>query len=145
MRIMNEVTYLDPHTDDINTLALDDPELFKYPMAYIIEVGWWVMTDSEAAALRAYLQKGGFLIVDDFKLQRWRGSAWAAADWERVRGQHEAGDAGEALLRYERVASDLSLVLRDRSSRHHSAGLQRRPSRSSAASSKTTIRTSACR
>ena len=28
------------------------------------------MTDSEAAALRAYLQKGGFLIVDDFKPRR---------------------------------------------------------------------------
>src|SRR5207244_11649025 len=42
-------------------------ELFKYPIAYIIEVSWWTMTDREAAALRAYLQKGGFVIVDDFK------------------------------------------------------------------------------
>ena len=31
------------------------------------------MTDREAAALRAYLQKGGFVIVDDFKPQRRRG------------------------------------------------------------------------
>ena len=37
MRIMNEVSYLNPHTEEINTLALDDPELFKYPIAYIIE------------------------------------------------------------------------------------------------------------
>ena len=28
------------------------------------------MTDREAAALRAYLQKGGFVIVDDFKPRR---------------------------------------------------------------------------
>src|SRR5437764_6816112 len=70
MRIMNEVTFLGPHTEEINTLTLDDPELFKYPVAYIIEVDWWVMTDREAAALRAYMQKGGFVIVDDFKPRR---------------------------------------------------------------------------
>src|SRR5438132_622504 len=60
MRIMNEVSYLAPHVDEVNTLALDDPELFKYPVAYIIEVGWWTLTDREAVALRAYIQKGGF-------------------------------------------------------------------------------------
>ena len=32
------------------------------------------MTDREAVALRAYLKKGGFVIVDDFKPQRFRGS-----------------------------------------------------------------------
>jgi len=66
MKIMNELTFLNAH-EEINTLALDDPELFKYPLAYIIEVSWWTLTDAEAAALRQYLQKGGFLIVDDFK------------------------------------------------------------------------------
>ena len=73
MRIMNEVTFLSPRTEEINTLTLDDPELFKYPVAYIIEVDWWAMTDTEAAALRAYMKKGGFVIVDDFKPQRFRG------------------------------------------------------------------------
>ncbi len=66
MKIMNELSFLNAH-EEINTLALDDPELFKYPLAYIIEVSWWTLTDAEAAALRLYLQKGGFLIVDDFK------------------------------------------------------------------------------
>src|SRR5688500_11588751 len=73
MRIMEEISLLDSHVDDINVVTLDDPELFKYPIAYIIEVGWWTLTDSEANALRAYLQKGGFLIVDDFKVEGWRG------------------------------------------------------------------------
>src|SRR4051812_19126686 len=71
--IMNEVTYLGPHTEEIKTLTLDDPQLFKYPVAYIIEVDWWAMTEREAAGLRAYLKKGGFVIVDDFKPQRFRG------------------------------------------------------------------------
>jgi hypothetical protein len=73
MRIMTDMSYLAPHVEDINVLTLDDPELFKYPIAYIIEVGWWTLTDVEAAALRAYIQKGGFVIVDDFKVLGWRG------------------------------------------------------------------------
>jgi len=73
MRIMTDMSYLGPHVEDINVLTLDDPELFKYPVAYIIEVGWWTLTDVEAAALRAYIQKGGFVIVDDFKVLGWRG------------------------------------------------------------------------
>ena len=66
MQIMNEVSYLGAHDAEINTLALDDPELFKYPVAYMCEPGFWTLTDKEAAGLRAYLSKGGFLIVDDF-------------------------------------------------------------------------------
>jgi hypothetical protein len=72
MRIMQEVSYTNPHIDEINAITLDDPALFRYPIAYIIEVDWWMMTDREAAALRTYLQKGGFLIVDDFKPRRGR-------------------------------------------------------------------------
>src|SRR4029077_9773715 len=67
MRIMNEVSYLGAHDAEINTLTLDDPELFRYPVAYIIEVSWWTLTDPQAAALRTYMEKGGFVIVDDFK------------------------------------------------------------------------------
>jgi hypothetical protein len=67
MKIMNEVSFLGANDEHFNTLALDDPEIFKYPLIYIIEVSWWNMTDREAVALREYLQKGGFVIVDDFK------------------------------------------------------------------------------
>jgi hypothetical protein len=79
MAILNEVSFLDPHVEDINSLRLDDPELCKYPVAYIIEPDWWSMTDSEGKALREYLQKGGFLIVDDFKGRNFRGGGgWDA-------------------------------------------------------------------
>jgi hypothetical protein len=56
-----------------NVLSLEDPEIFKYPVLYIIEVSWWDMTDREAVNLRAFLDKGGFVIVDDFKTAEWRG------------------------------------------------------------------------
>jgi hypothetical protein len=87
MKIMNEVSYLGANDAKFNTLALDDPELFKYPLAYLIEASWWNMTDSEAAALRAYLQKGGFVIIDDFKVTGDFGSrGWEpfAANMKRV-------------------------------------------------------------
>ena len=77
MKIMNELSFLNAH-EEINTLALDDPELFKYPLVYLIEVSWWTLTDAEAAALRLYLQKGGFLIVDDFK----RPGDFGSPGWE---------------------------------------------------------------
>ena len=69
MKIMNEVSYLGANDEKFNTLSLDDPEIFKYPLIYIIEVSWWNMTDREGEALREYLQKGGFVIVDDFKAE----------------------------------------------------------------------------
>jgi Domain of unknown function (DUF4159) len=42
MRIMTDMSSLNPHVDDINVLTLDDPELFRYPIAYIIFkiIGW---------------------------------------------------------------------------------------------------------
>ena len=88
MQIMNEVSFLSAH-DEITTLTLDDPEIFKYPVIYIIEVSWWQLTDTQAAALRAYMEKGGFVIVDDFKVLGWRGidsGGWEpfAANMNRV-------------------------------------------------------------
>ena len=66
-RILKEVSYLNPHIDESGVFALDDPELFKYPIAYLTEPGFWTMSDQEAAGLRAYLLKGGFIIFDDFR------------------------------------------------------------------------------
>jgi hypothetical protein len=71
--VLREVTLVEPYPDGGNILALDDPELFKYPIAYMSEPGHWRPTDAEAAALRAYLLKGGFLIFDDFRGSDWYG------------------------------------------------------------------------
>jgi hypothetical protein len=65
-KILNELTTLRPNLDVSNILTLDSPDLFKYPVAYICEVGFWVPNEKEIEGLRNYLLKGGFLIVDDF-------------------------------------------------------------------------------
>ena len=78
MRIVDAISSVTAHVEETNTLSLEDPEIFKYPVLYLIEVSWWQMTDGEAAALRAFLDKGGFVIVDDFKTENWMGGrGWA--------------------------------------------------------------------
>jgi hypothetical protein len=65
LQIAREITLLRPSPEASKVLAIDDPELFHYPVSYMVEAGYWEMTDKEAVALRAYLLKGGFLILDD--------------------------------------------------------------------------------
>ena len=43
-----------------------DERLFNYPFAYIVEPGHMQLTNADAAALREYLMRGGFLFLDDF-------------------------------------------------------------------------------
>jgi Domain of unknown function (DUF4159) len=77
MKILNEVSDLAPRIDDSVIVALDDPELCKYPVAYMTEAGYWTMTDKEAAAFHDYLAKGGFVIFDDFRDPPRGGGGWA--------------------------------------------------------------------
>jgi uncharacterized protein DUF4159 len=66
MRILSEITTLRPFLDGPNIFTFDDPELMKFPFAYLCEVGFWNPTDKEVEAARSYMRKGGFVLVDDF-------------------------------------------------------------------------------
>ena len=70
-RLLKDITYIDARTDGSLILTLDDPELFKYPIAMMWEPGFWVLSDSEALHFREYLLKGGFAIFDDFEQEQW--------------------------------------------------------------------------
>ena len=76
--IVNELTSLDVRTDGSLILTLDDPELFKYPIAFMWEPGFWNLTDREAESFRAYLLKGGFAVFEDFD---------GAAQWNNFEAQ----------------------------------------------------------
>src|SRR5262245_28111411 len=78
MQIMKEGSYLEAHDEEINTLTLDDPDRFRYPIGYITQGSWWTMTQRDAQGLRSFLQKGGFAIVDDFK----RPGDFGSPGWE---------------------------------------------------------------
>jgi hypothetical protein len=71
MSMVNELTTVTPHVSGSNIHTLDDPELLKYPVAYISEPGYWIPSDAEVLGLRNYLAKGGFFIVDDFMRGEW--------------------------------------------------------------------------
>jgi hypothetical protein len=76
MRILKEVTSVHPFIEEGKVrggaiVALDDPNLFRYPVSYLSEPGGWYPTDAEVKGMRAYLLKGGFMIVDDFGAQDW--------------------------------------------------------------------------
>lgn len=72
MTMAREITALRPHTAASNIFTFDDPELLRFPVAYLSEPGYWLPSDGEAEGLRTYLAKGGFLIVDDFMRNEWR-------------------------------------------------------------------------
>jgi hypothetical protein len=92
MLIMNEVSYLGAHDQGFNSIRFDDPELFKYPIAYVIEPDWWAITESESKALRDYMLKGGFVIVDDFKLRERAFTGFAGgAEFVRTPGSGGGG------------------------------------------------------
>jgi hypothetical protein len=68
MKIMSELSKIDASLN-INEpiLSLDDPKLFKFPFAYLCEVGFMTLSDQEVAGMREYLLRGGFLMIDDFR------------------------------------------------------------------------------
>ncbi len=70
-KILAELTSLAPKTEESNILGFDDPDLTKYPIAYVSEPGFWQLNEAEAEGIRNYLLKGGFLIFDDFYAGHW--------------------------------------------------------------------------
>jgi hypothetical protein len=60
-RLTNTKLSMTPHP-----LPIMDPDLFKYPYIYAVEVGQMELSDREAARLREYLLRGGFWHCDDF-------------------------------------------------------------------------------
>lgn len=68
---LKELTSLEVDPEGV-IIRLTDEALFDYPFIYIIEPGHLLFSEDEVIALRRYLNKGGFLMVDDF---------WGEAEW----------------------------------------------------------------
>ena len=66
-RLTNARMYMKPHP-----MQIMDPDLFKYPYVYAVEVGQMELKQEEADRLREYLLRGGFWHCDDFwGLRQW--------------------------------------------------------------------------
>lgn len=70
-KIVSELSTTRVRIDASNILTLDDPQLGRYPIAYMAEAGFWRPSDGEVLGLRNYLTKGGFIIFDDFAGDHW--------------------------------------------------------------------------
>ena len=60
-------------TGDYEWIELDSDEIMDYPWLYAVEVGRWYLDELDAALIREYLLRGGFLMVDDF---------WGTGQWQ---------------------------------------------------------------
>ena len=58
---------------DLKVIPVGSPELFDYPFAYIAELSRLNLSKKEAANLREYLLRGGFIMTDDFHgTEQWK-------------------------------------------------------------------------
>lgn len=54
-------------------VRFDSPEIFDYPFVYLIEPGLISLTIDEIEGFRRYIERGGFVMVDDF---------WGEREWQ---------------------------------------------------------------
>jgi hypothetical protein len=64
------VTNIHTAPNAFQIVDIDSPDLFKYPFAYLCEPGFLDLNNRDAKNLREYLDRGGFILVDDFRGQR---------------------------------------------------------------------------
>jgi len=71
MKGIQQLTRID--IGEIRHTGLTDDRIYDYPWIYATQVAWWDLSEPEVKRLRSYLERGGFLVVDDFHGDR---------DWE---------------------------------------------------------------
>jgi hypothetical protein len=59
-------------------LEILDDRIFDFPLLYIVEPGFMELSNEQAARLREYIMRGGFIFLDDF---------WGEYEWRNVQEQ----------------------------------------------------------
>jgi hypothetical protein len=62
-------TNVDANHEAYQIVDIDSKDLFKYPFAYLCEPGFLDLLPEDVVNLKNYLDRGGFLLVDDFRGQ----------------------------------------------------------------------------
>jgi hypothetical protein len=71
--VLGEVSSVNTNPDAFAIVDIDSPDLFKYPFAYMCEVGYLDLNDKDVVNFREWLDRGGFVLVDDFRTSATRG------------------------------------------------------------------------
>jgi hypothetical protein len=66
LQIMKETSRIDVDTFSYKVVELSSPEIFEFPFSYVSEPGEMFLSDQEVVNLREYINRGGFVMVDDF-------------------------------------------------------------------------------
>ena len=72
---LRRLTRLDVRSVEQPVNLDDEDDVYNWPWLAAGEMGDWLLTPSQAAKLRDYLLRGGFLYLDDF----WGPQEWAAS------------------------------------------------------------------
>ncbi len=77
-----ETTRIDVQSRSYRIVELGTDEVFEYPFTYVSEPGEMELTDQEVLNLREYIDRGGFILIDDFDgprhLAQLRSQMWRA-------------------------------------------------------------------
>jgi Domain of unknown function (DUF4159) len=65
--VVAEVSGIRSSSTAYQIVDIDSPDLFNYPFAYLCEPGYLQLTPKDAVNLREYLDRGGFLLIDDLR------------------------------------------------------------------------------
>ncbi len=63
---LKRVTNIDVEEMSFRIVELGSDEVFNYPFAYVSEPGEMELTDKEVENLREFVDRGGFILMDDF-------------------------------------------------------------------------------
>ncbi len=73
---LSRLTTIYTTPDSYQIVDVDSKDLFQYPFAYMSEPGYLNLLPRDAANLREYLDRGGFLLLDDFRGNDFDNSQW---------------------------------------------------------------------
>jgi uncharacterized protein DUF4159 len=65
-QVISEATNIDVKNLSYRIVELGSPEVFEYPFAVVSEPGEMALTDHEVDNLREFIDRGGFVVMDDF-------------------------------------------------------------------------------
>jgi len=64
---LGKLTTVSTDPEQYQIVDVDSKELFQYPFAYMSEPGYLDLLPADAKNLREYFDRGGFLLLDDFR------------------------------------------------------------------------------
>jgi hypothetical protein len=79
---LGRLTTTDTDPNSFQIVDIDSQELFKYPFVYMSEPGFLNLLPADVKNLREYLDRGGFLLMDDF-----RGNEFDNSQYENMHEQ----------------------------------------------------------